>query len=166
MRLTQRKGRATSFAGREDLMFGRFLSAIVKLVLVLLLSSLPGALLFSLLKPGFEALLGGMLFVLPFAGAGLLLASPFLLLLRLIGHRSWWSRLGLAVCAGAFCGLTLGYMPDSDTSKDVVVLFNPRGAFVGALVGAFFGLWGGAWWCFFFERRAQTNPLLENAPAH
>ena len=139
-------------------MFGRLLRDTGNVVLVLLLTALPGALLIGFAIPGtYGGFLLGMLVLLPFAAVGLVLASPFLLLLKLIGHRSPWSRLGLAMAAGAFCGLTLGYMPDSETPRDAVTLFNPRAAALGATVGAVFGLWGGALWCFFFRTRRRVS---------
>jgi hypothetical protein len=145
-------------------LFVRILSGIGNVVLVLLLTALPGALLFSFVTPGtYGGFLLGMAILLPFAAAGLILASPFLLLLKVLGHRSQWSRLGLAAVAGAFCGLTLGYMPDSDLSKDAITLFNYRAAAFGALIGAVFGLWGGAWWCFFFRSRALKRPGPQKA---
>ena len=145
-------------------MFGRFLRDIGNIVLVLLLAALPGSLLIGLLTPRtYDGFFLGMLYLLPFAAAALLLASPFLILLRLLGHRSWWSRIGLAACAGAFCGLVLGYMPDSDAPRDAITVFNPRAAAVGAGFGAVFGLWAGAWWCFFFRSRPLKRPSSERS---
>jgi hypothetical protein len=138
----------------------RLLRDIGAIILVLLLTVLPGALFLADLRFGTISGFGlVMLILLPFASAGLLLASPFLLLLRLIGHDSWWSRLGLAICAGAVLGLGLGYASDSD----VVAVFNAHEAALGAGVGAVFGLWAGAWWCFFFRGRALERANLRKA---
>ena len=145
-------------------MFGRLPSDIGKIVLVLLITALPGALLFAVLRPGnFTGFLLGMLFLLPIAAIGLLLASPFLLLLRLVGHRSWWSRLGLAVCAGTCLALALGSLTDSDAPKGAIAFFNSRAAAGVAMIGAGFGLWAGAWWCFFFRGRGRRSQRIDAA---
>jgi hypothetical protein len=98
-----------------------------------------------------------MLILMPLATAGLALATPILLILTLLGHRSWWSRICVASCAGAALGLIMLYEISPDSHK----AFNLSAVFGSAGVGAVFGLWAGAWWCFFFRGRAEqlANPM-------
>jgi hypothetical protein len=143
---------------------GRLLTDIGNVTLVLLLAAVPGSLFIAFLSAGnLGDFLFGMLFLVPLAGAGLLLASPFLIALTLFGHRSWWSRICVAICAGAVLALIMLYESSPDPHK----AFDPPAAFGSAVIGAFFGLWAGAWWCFFFRGRAEkvVNPRWAPASA-
>ncbi len=134
-------------------MISRALGDLGNIVLVLALTAVPGSLIVAFLLPSgnLAGFLLGMLFLMPLASAGLALATPILVIMTLLGHRSWWSRICVAICAGAALALIMLY----EISPDPRQAFDLPGVFRSAGVGAVSGLWAGAWWCFLFHGRAE-----------